>query len=93
MAVNNNLITKAHDNIFCTQTQRMSHYYEVIVCHAYCMDTEYAIEMLLVKSAKNRLVRPPSNLLFTVLTEDICVVISGSSIITHKYIMLRHNIA
>jgi len=32
--------------------QRMSHYYAVIVCRAYCMDAEYAIYTLLVKSGK-----------------------------------------
>jgi len=54
MAVNNNtLTTKAQDNMFsCAQMQRMSHYYNVIVCHAYCMDAEYAIKPLLVKSVK-----------------------------------------
>ena len=37
---------------FCTQMQRMSHNYKVIARHAYCMDAEYAIKTLLVKSVK-----------------------------------------
>jgi len=37
---------------FCAQMQRMSHYYKAIVCHAYCMNAEYAIKMLLVKSVE-----------------------------------------
>jgi len=32
--------------------QGMSHYYKVMERHAYCMDTEYAIYTLLVKSVK-----------------------------------------
>ena len=28
---------------FCAQIERMSHYYKVIMRHAYCMDTEYKI--------------------------------------------------
>ena len=32
--------------------QSMSHYYKVIVHRAYCMDTEYAIKMLIVKIVK-----------------------------------------
>jgi len=35
-----------------SQMQHMSHYYTVIVRRAYCMDDEYAIERLLVKSVK-----------------------------------------
>ena len=30
----------------------MSHYYKVIVCHAYCMNTEYTI-LTLIKSINN----------------------------------------
>jgi len=37
---------------FCAQMQRKSQYYKVIVHHAFCMDAEYAIKMLLVKSVK-----------------------------------------
>ena len=40
---NNNLKTLKHTIICCfAQMQRMSHYYKVIVCHAQCMDAEYA---------------------------------------------------
>ena len=37
---------------FCDQMQCMSHHYKVIVCRAYCIDAEYAIYMLLVKTVK-----------------------------------------
>jgi len=45
MAVNNNnFFTEAHNNVFfCTQTQSISQYYELIVRHVYFVDVEYAI--------------------------------------------------
>ena len=51
MAVNNNnyLLLK---HVFCAQVQHISHYYKVIMHHAYCMDAEYAIWTLFVKSDK-----------------------------------------
>jgi len=39
---------------FFAQMQCMSHYYKVIMCRAYCMDYEYTIQMMLIKSIKNR---------------------------------------
>ena len=55
MAVNNNdLLSLTHIIIcfVCAQMLCMSHYYKVIVCRANCMDAEYAILTLLVKSVK-----------------------------------------
>jgi len=35
---------------YFAQMQSVSHYYKVIMRHAYCIDTEYSIQTLLVKS-------------------------------------------